>query len=89
LRIERAKHEVSGQIVRASGPGDAYLSSRYDTTRFRLVDNIIDLKYVENLFGRFAADHCDLDVFIETKSNLHKSQIRTLAAGGSSACSRG
>ncbi|MCI0426940.1 MAG: RiPP maturation radical SAM C-methyltransferase [Nitrospiraceae bacterium] len=60
----------------------AYLSSRYDTVRFRLVDNIIDMKYVENLFGRFAADHCDLDVFIETKSNLHKSQIQTLAAGG-------
>lgn len=60
----------------------AYLSSRYDTGRFRLVDNIIDLKYIENLFGRFAADHCDLDVFIETKSNLQKSQIRTLAAGG-------
>jgi ribosomal peptide maturation radical SAM protein 1 len=60
----------------------AYLSSRYDTVRFRLVDNIIDMKYVENLFGRFAADHCDLDVFIETKSNLHKNQIRTLAAGG-------
>jgi ribosomal peptide maturation radical SAM protein 1 len=60
----------------------AYLSSRYDTARFRLVDNIIDLKYIENLFGRFAADHCDLDVFIETKSNLQKSQIRTLAAGG-------
>ncbi len=60
----------------------AHLSSRYDTARFRLVDNIIDMKYVENLFGRFAADHCDLDVFIETKSNLHKSQIRMLAAGG-------
>jgi ribosomal peptide maturation radical SAM protein 1 len=60
----------------------AYLSSRYDTARFRLVDNIIDLKYIENLFGRFAADHCDLDVFIETKSNLQKSQIRMLAAGG-------
>lgn len=60
----------------------AYLSSRYDTGRFRLVDNIIDLKYIENLFGRFATDHCDLDVFIETKSNLQKSQIRTLAAGG-------
>lgn len=60
----------------------AYLSSRYDTVRFRLVDNIIDLKYVESLFGRFAADHCDLDVFIETKSNLHKSQIQTLAGGG-------
>ena len=60
----------------------AYLSSRYDTARFRLVDNIIDMHYIEDLFGKFAADHCDLDVFIETKSNLHKSQIRTLAAGG-------
>ncbi len=60
----------------------AYLSNRYDTARFRLVDNIIDMKYIEGLFGRFAADHCDLDVFIETKSNLQKSQIRMLAAGG-------
>jgi ribosomal peptide maturation radical SAM protein 1 len=68
----------SEQAAREMG----YLSSRYDTTRFRLVDNIIDMKYIENLFGRFAADHCDLDVFIETKSNLQKSQIRMLAAGG-------
>jgi ribosomal peptide maturation radical SAM protein 1 len=60
----------------------AYLSHRYDTARFRLVDNIIDMKYIDQLFGKFAADHCDMDVFIETKSNLHKSQIRTLAAGG-------
>lgn len=59
-----------------------YLSNRYDTARFRLVDNIIDMKYVDNLFGKFAADHCDLDIFIETKSNLQKSQIRTLAVGG-------
>jgi len=72
---------------RAKSPGQAAremtaLSSRYDTTRFRLVDNIIDMKYVENLFGQFAAEHCDLDVFIETKSNLQKNQIRTLAVGG-------
>ena len=59
-----------------------WLSHRYDTTRFRLVDNIIDMKYVEGLFGNFAADHRDLDVFIETKSNLQKNQIRTLAMGG-------
>ncbi len=58
------------------------LSSRYDTTRFRLVDNIIDMKYIDQLFGTFADGHCDLDVFIETKSNLQKAQIRTLAAGG-------
>ncbi len=59
-----------------------YLSDRYDTTRFRLVDNIIDMQYVDQLFGRFAEERCDLDVFIETKSNLRKDQIRTLAAGG-------
>jgi ribosomal peptide maturation radical SAM protein 1 len=59
-----------------------YLSHRYDTARFRLVDNIIDMKYVDQLFGKFAAEHRDLDVFIETKSNLHKQQIRTLSAGG-------
>jgi ribosomal peptide maturation radical SAM protein 1 len=59
-----------------------YLSRRYDTARFRLVDNIIDMKYIDQLFGKFAADHCDLDVFIETKSNLQKSQIKTLALGG-------
>ncbi len=44
----------------------ADLSSRYDTTRFRLVDNIIDMKYIEELFGRFAEARCDLDVFIDT-----------------------
>lgn len=60
----------------------ADLSQRYDAVRFRLVDNIIDMGYIENLFGRLAADHCDLDVFIETKSNLQKRQIKTLAAGG-------
>ena len=58
------------------------LSSRYNTTRFRLVDNIIDLKYIDALFGRFAASHYDLDVFMETKANLTKQQIQTLAQGG-------
>ena len=58
------------------------LSSRYDTARFRLVDNIIDLKYIDQLFGKFAAGHYDLDVFMETKANLTKQQIQTLAQGG-------
>lgn len=59
-----------------------YLSSRYDTSRFRLVDNIIDMKYVDGLFGQLAQQHVDLDVFMETKSNLTKRQIQTLAHGG-------
>lgn len=59
-----------------------FLSSRYDTSRFRLVDNIIDMKYVDGLFGQLAQRHVDLDVFMETKSNLSKRQIQTLAQGG-------
>ncbi len=58
------------------------LSSRYEATRFRLVDNIIDMRYVDDLFGSFAANRLDLDVFIETKSNLSKRQIQTLGQGG-------
>ena len=60
----------------------AALSQRYEAVRFRLVDNIIDMAYIDNFFGKLAADHCDLEVFIETKSNLHRRQIKTLAAGG-------
>ena len=72
---------------RAKAPGQvlqemADLSQRYDAVRFRLVDNIIDMGYIDNLFGKLAEDHCDLDVFIETKSNLQKRQIKALAAGG-------
>ena len=58
------------------------LSSRYNTTRFRLVDNIIDLKYIDAVFGKLSAGHYDLDVFLETKANLTKRQIHTLAQGG-------
>jgi ribosomal peptide maturation radical SAM protein 1 len=58
------------------------LSGRYNTTRFRFVDNIIDMKYIDELFAKFAAERLDFEVFIETKSNLNKSQIQTLARGG-------
>ncbi|MCP9473251.1 MAG: RiPP maturation radical SAM C-methyltransferase [Nitrospira sp.] len=60
----------------------AVLSHRYDAVRFRFVDNIIDLGYIEGVFDKLAADHCDFDIFIETKSNLQKQHIKTLAAGG-------
>ncbi|HRI38099.1 MAG TPA: RiPP maturation radical SAM C-methyltransferase [Nitrospira sp.] len=72
----RAK--TSEQVLKELGD----LSKRYDAIRFRLVDNIIDMAYIDDLFGKLAEDHCDLDVFIETKSNLQKRQIKTLAAGG-------
>src|SRR3989475_1226960 len=72
---------------RAKAPAQVFeefkvLSSRYNTTRFRFVDNIIDMKYIDELFAKFARERLDLEVFIETKSNLKKQQIQTLAHGG-------
>jgi ribosomal peptide maturation radical SAM protein 1 len=59
-----------------------YLSTRYHATRFRFVDNIIDMGYIDSVFGKLAEERYDLDIFIETKSNLPKRQIQTLAQGG-------
>ncbi len=58
------------------------MSKRYDTFRFRLVDNILEMKYIDGIFAEFAKENYDLQFFIEVKSNLHKNQIKTLALGG-------
>ena len=60
----------------------AYLSKRYDTYRFRLVDNILEVDYIDGVFGELARHNYDLEFFIEVKSNLTKKQIETLAKGG-------
>ncbi len=60
----------------------AYLAQRYDSFRFRLVDNILELKYIDGIFGEMAHNNFDLQFFIEVKSNLTKQQIKSLAHGG-------
>lgn len=60
----------------------AALSERYDSFRFRIVDNILEMKYLDGVFGRFARENLDFQIFIEVKSNLNREQIRTLAHGG-------
>lgn len=60
----------------------AYLSKKYDTYRFRLVDNILEVSYIDSVFGHFGKNNYDLEFFIEVKSNLTKKQIETLALGG-------
>ena len=60
----------------------ALLSKKYDSFRFRLVDNILEMKYIDGVFGDLAKHNYDLHFFIEVKSNLTKKQIKTLAQGG-------
>lgn len=65
------------------------LSKKYDTFRFRLVDNILEMKYIDGVFGDLAKNNYDLHFFIEVKSNLTKKQIKTLAQGGAKAIQPG
>ena len=60
----------------------SYLSERYNSFRFRLVDNILEMKYIEGIFGEMARNNFDLQFFLEVKSNLTKQQIKLLAHGG-------
>jgi ribosomal peptide maturation radical SAM protein 1 len=60
----------------------AQLSEKYDSFRFRLVDNILEMKYIDGVFGELAENNYDLHFFLEVKSNLTKKQIKTLAQGG-------
>ncbi len=60
----------------------ADLSKRYDTYRFRIVDNILELKYIDGVFGKLAEGNYDFQFFVEVKSNMTKQQIKTLAHGG-------
>jgi ribosomal peptide maturation radical SAM protein 1 len=60
----------------------SYLSQRYNSFRFRLVDNILEMKYIEGVFSEMASNNFDLQFFLEVKSNLTKKQIKSLAHGG-------
>ena len=44
--------------------------------------NILEMKYIDGVFGDLAKHNYDLHFFIEVKSNLTKKQIKTLAQGG-------
>jgi len=68
--IEQVNEEISA------------LSERYDTFRFRIVDNILELKYIDGVFDRFAKENFDFQIFIEVKSNMNREQIKSLAHGG-------
>jgi ribosomal peptide maturation radical SAM protein 1 len=58
------------------------LTSRYKTRYLGAVDNILDHRHIEGVFGVLAAQRKDYKFFYEVKANLRREQIRLLAAGG-------
>ncbi|TCO62747.1 ribosomal peptide maturation radical SAM protein 1 [Actinocrispum wychmicini] len=57
-------------------------SRRYRTFRFEAVDNILDVRYLTEVFPVIATEHHDYQFFYELKANLTRAQVRTLARGG-------
>ncbi|MPZ81593.1 MAG: RiPP maturation radical SAM protein 1 [Actinophytocola sp.] len=53
---------------------------RYGNFRFEAVDNILDPRYLTELFPTLAGS--DYQFFYEVKANLTRAQLRTLARGG-------
>ena len=59
-----------------------YLIARYGKKRFQVVDNIMDLKYLEGLFPKIYEKKLGVDLFYETKANLSKKQLALMKQGG-------
>jgi ribosomal peptide maturation radical SAM protein 1 len=59
-----------------------YLTNRHKINNFVVVDNIMDLKYIDSLFPELYRQGLDVKLFYETKSNLSKQQLKVMKQGG-------
>lgn len=58
------------------------LAARHETTRFEMVDNILDNRYFDTLLPRLAERDPAFEFFFEVKANLKRRQLEDLAAAG-------
>lgn len=58
------------------------LTTRYHTPRVEMVDNILDMRYFQDLLPELKRRGVVLDIFYETKANLRKHQVALLRAAG-------
>jgi ribosomal peptide maturation radical SAM protein 1 len=59
-----------------------WLSSRHPGCDLQMVDNILDMAYFKTLLPEIAERKLSFGLFIETKSNLKKEQVRVLRDAG-------
>lgn len=55
---------------------------RYGVFRFEAVDNIMDPRYLKEVFPAIVDSGSDYEFFYEVKANLTRAQLKLLAAGG-------
>lgn len=58
------------------------LARRHNIASFEAVDNILDLKYLPDVFASIERNRTDYRFFYEVKSNLNRAQIQSLFRGG-------
>jgi ribosomal peptide maturation radical SAM protein 1 len=58
------------------------MSARYQIVNFEAVDNILDMRYLEELCSPLIDERYDYKLFYEVKANLKRAQLRTLARAG-------
>jgi ribosomal peptide maturation radical SAM protein 1 len=59
-----------------------FLAERHMKTEFSVIDNILDLKYIEKLFPEISRTGLNVNLFYETKSNLSRRQLQIMKLGG-------
>ncbi len=59
-----------------------YLTGRWQTDSVEAVDNILDMKYFDNVLPALARAQRPLQVFYEVKANLNRRQLALLRAAG-------
>jgi ribosomal peptide maturation radical SAM protein 1 len=57
-------------------------SARYQIANFEAVDNILDMRYLQELCHPLIEDRVDYSIFYEVKANLKREQLHTLARAG-------
>ncbi|MEM1322959.1 MAG: RiPP maturation radical SAM C-methyltransferase [Bacteroidota bacterium] len=58
------------------------MAQRYGLRNFEVVDNILDMRYINSLMDNFSQKEPPYSIFYETKANLKRDQVRKLAEAG-------
>ncbi len=77
----------AGMAFRAKSPENVLdmlksLSRKYKVLYFNAIDNIMDNRYVEELFGRLKEHHSDLLIHYEIRPHFNRRQLRLMKEGG-------
>lgn len=77
----------SGMAFRSKSPARALadidtLAARHHVYAFEAVDNIMDRRYVTEVFGPLSEQRKDYTFFYEVKANLTPEQLKAMARGG-------